>query len=187
MMQSDVSLGVLYKTASSPPLPPCRMLPRAAQEIADIIGRDRALFLIGQLPVCYVQDKRYPKREGSKGSRRVILYVPKRLKPDHILARILGWNDAQKLVNVFGGEILCPPTLEKTLYWPHRDAAIIRLACEGLPCAVLAEWFEMTEQRVRQVVESQTPQEARKPANDNTSRLHNTQARSDAASTRIRD
>lgn len=165
-------------------------LPRAAQEIADIIGRDRALFLIGQLPRCYVHDKRWQSRPGSKGSCRVILYVPKRLKPDHRLVQILGWNDAVRLVEAFGGEIICPPPMTETLYRPFRDAGIVHMICSGVPECIVAEWFEITTARVRQVLEAagiETPKEAKRPANDNDPRLHNTQARSDATNGSIRD
>ena len=48
-------------------------LPESVQEIADVIGRDGALRLVCQMPVCY--------RAQNKRSHKVILYVPKRLKP----------------------------------------------------------------------------------------------------------
>ncbi len=57
---------------------------------------------------------RIPK---AAAAAKVILYVPKALSPHHRLVSILGWEDAQKLVDVFGGEIFaagqlqlhCPP------------------------------------------------------------------------------
>lgn len=151
-------------------------LPQSVQEIADVIGRERALFLVGQLPVCFVQDKRYKSRPGSRGTARVILYVPKRLKPDHPLVAILGWQDAQRMVDAFGGEILCPPTLRELIYRPWRDAALCSMARGGMQPAVLAQWFGLSEQRVRDVLNvagvrvqaPQTPQEAKPVAsNDN--------------------
>lgn len=143
-------------------------LPESVAELADVLGRERALFLIGQLPICYVQDKRWNQRAGSRGSRRVILYVPKRLKPDHRLVTILGWNDAQRLVDAFGGEIVCPPTLHDVVYKPWRDESIAALGKTVAP-NVLAEWFGVAESTVRLIV--QTTQEEFTPANDNTSRL----------------
>lgn len=145
----------------------CRELPRVVQEIADVIGREQALYLIGQLPTCNVRDSRYPSK--SQGSKRVVMYVPKRLKPDHALVRILGWDDAEKLVRVFGGEILCPPMM-MSFYRPVRDRAIVRIHHEQrVPVPMLAEWFEMHPERVRQILgvhQVQIPQEARKAAND---------------------
>jgi hypothetical protein len=149
-------------------------LPASVRDLVDVLGRERTLFFIGQLPVCFVKKpSRYgPKsRATSKGEKRVILYVPKRLKPDHRLVKILGWNDAQRLVDVFGGEILCPPTMHEVVYRPFRDAAMIRLAiAQQVPVSVLAEWFDMGEQRVRQVLDSavgEIPQEALRAANTN--------------------
>lgn len=152
-----------------PPLP--ATLPRAVQEIAEVIGRERALFLIGQLPRCYVRDKRYNTRASSKGACRVVMYVPKRLRPDHPLVAILGWQDAEKLTQAFGGEILCPPTMWDVTYRPFRDQSIVNIyRVQRVPVGMLAQWFDVTEQRIRQVLEAagQTPQEARRtPANDN--------------------
>lgn len=133
-----------------------KKLPTSAQEIAEVIGRDRALFLIGQLPCCFVEHK------GSRGaakSKRVIMYVPKSLKPDHRLVAILGWKDASKLVDVFGGEIICPPTLENDVYRPFRDTAIKQLLDDGVGTALVADWFGMTARRVRQLAE--IPQEVK--------------------------
>ena len=70
-------------------------LPESVQEIADVIGTEAALRLVCQLPECY--------RDAGKKSRKVILYVPKRLPLDHQLVEILGFPTAQKLVAAFGG------------------------------------------------------------------------------------
>ena len=153
-----------------PPLP-VPALTGSARELADVLGRDRALYLIGQLPRCRVRDTRYTPRPGSQGSQRVILYVPKQLKPDHALVRILCWDEAQRLVSAFGGEIICPPTLLGVVYLPFRDQGLVELHRLGVSPAMLADWFGITETRVRQVLDSQTPQEACKNANDNTTRL----------------
>ena len=59
-------------------------LPQSVREIAEAIGREAALLLIGRLPVCY--------RDAGKKSPKVILYVPKRLPPDHQLVEILGYG-----------------------------------------------------------------------------------------------
>lgn len=145
-----------------PPYPPTlllpmttKKLPASVQEIADVLGTERALFLIGQLPRCYVRD----------GSERVILYVPKSLKPDNHLVTILGWHDAQRMVTHFGGELLAPANC-KDVYRPFRDAGMRMMQRDGVPVAMIADWFGMTERRVRQVFE--IPQEAPLvAANDN--------------------
>lgn len=138
-------------------------LPRSVQEIADVIGRDRALYLIGQLPTCAIRDNRYP---GAK-SLRPMLYVPtvRRLAPDHSLVAILGWNDAEKLCRHFGGEILQPANCIE-IYRPFRDRNISRMASEGVPLKLVAAWFDVTDRHVR-TVRREIPQEERQAANDN--------------------
>lgn len=78
-----------------------RDLPKSVQEIADVIGRDKALHLIRSLPT-YVAGK------PGKRCTRVMLYVPQRLRLDHPLVLILGFEDAAKMVDHFGGECLQP-------------------------------------------------------------------------------
>lgn len=132
-------------------------LPRSVQEIADVIGRERALYLVGMLPRCFMQDRR--KRETNVGGRaeRVILYVPKNLKPDHVLVRILGWHDAELLVRHFGGELLMPANC-RPVYRNFRDAGIRKLAAEGTPVAMIADWFRVSERHVKNVL-AENPQE----------------------------
>lgn len=150
-------------------------LPASVQEIADVIGRERALYLIGRLPRCYVADKR--KREANKGgfSERVMLYVPKSLRPDHPLVQILGWPDAQRMVQAFGGEVLAPANC-KHLVAGFRDAHIERLSREGLPLKLLADWFGVSERLVSNIAKAavgENPQVGTGPhANDN--RAHST-------------
>ncbi|HDR9259609.1 TPA: hypothetical protein QDB21_005631 [Burkholderia vietnamiensis] len=76
-------------------------LPKSVQEIADVIGREKALHLIRSLPT-YVAGK------PGKRCTRVMLYVPQRLRMDHPLVQILGFEDAAKMVDNFGGECLQP-------------------------------------------------------------------------------
>lgn len=134
-------------------------LPASVQELASVIGTERALYLIGQLPKCV-----------SKKSTHVILYVPTytRLKPDHRLVQILGWLDAVKLCKAFGGEILQPANCAQ-LYRAFRDRSIYRLVTEqGMKLSEIAEQFDMTERHVRNVLREISQQETT-AANDNDS------------------
>lgn len=154
-------------------------LPASVQEIADVIGSERALFLVGQLPRCYIPDRR--KREAERGghAERVIMYVPKNLKPDHYLVRILGWHDAFRLQQEFAGEILYPGTCAD-VYRGFRDKSIRRLAAEGLPNVLIAEWFGVTERHVRGLLRAENPLEVTPGyANDNAA-CFDQQARSTA-------
>lgn len=140
-------------------------LPGVAQEIADVIGRERALYLIGQLPRAYSGSKAGPKSGGREGttdkrSMQVIMYVPKvqRMRADHQLVRILGWHDAVKLCNAFGGEIMKPPTCAE-IYRRFRDVSIVRLA-GSMSRAELQEVFGVTDRHLRNVLK-EIPPEAR--------------------------
>lgn len=136
-------------------------LPASAQEIADVIGSERALYLIGQLP------RSYQTRKNSKQtSWHVILYVPKSLKPDHQLVQLLGWHDAQRLVDAFGGEILNPASCSD-VYRRFRDQSIIRMVGEGLAVKSVAELMEVSDRHVRNLVREKA-QEELTAANDNT-------------------
>lgn len=133
-------------------------LPASVQEIADVIGRETALYLIGQLPTCYA---------GTDGKRstRVILYVPRRLRPNHRLVEILGWERASKLVEGFGGEILQPANCQE-VYRRFRDVEARRLVGDGMSARHLAEVLAVSERHIRNIAK-ENPQEALPPANDN--------------------
>lgn len=136
-------------------------LPASVREIADVIGDERALYLVGQLPKCYAKDARYPNAK----SAHVIMYVPKSLKPNHPLVKILGWVDASKLAAVFGGEILKPGSCIE-IYRAFRDRSIVRMLTEGTPPKYIAEIMGMCERSVRNLMR-EIPQEAVTAANDN--------------------
>lgn len=133
---------------------------RCAEEIAEVIGREAALLLIGQAP-------RWPRKD--RHGRRVpgewvALYVPASLPPDHFLVRTLGWKAARALADAFGGEILQPGCC-RGIYYKFRNASIVRLHTEQeIPVRVLAEWFEVSERHVRNLLrDAETP----RVANDN--------------------
>lgn len=137
-------------------------LPASVQEIADVIGSDRALYLVGQLPRCY-----QTRKDSKSTSWHVILYVPKQLKPDHQLVQVLGWHDAVRLVNAFGGEILQPASCAH-IYKRFRDQSIIRMAGEGMKTAEIAELMEVSDRHVRNLLRQEKAQEELMAANDNT-------------------
>ena len=136
-------------------------LPESVQEIADVIGRDRALYLIGRLP------KTYPPSTRTKhgATERVILYVPKSLRPDHSLVQILGWHDAMKLVRVFGGEILQPANCRE-VYRRFRDQSIRAFLMAGASPVHIAGLMGVSDRHVKNLAREIT-QEERTPANDN--------------------
>lgn len=133
-------------------------LSASAQEIANVIGRERTLFLISQLPRCF-------SGAAGKKSTRVIMYVPKTIKPNHRLVEILGFHDAMKLVRAFGGEILQPANCNE-IYARFRDVTIIRFLGEGRKTAEIAELMDVSERHVRNLAR-ENPQEDLEPANEN--------------------
>ena len=135
-------------------------LPRSVQEIADVIGRERALYLIGKLPVYTVRDKR-----GHVKDTRVILYVPKTLAVDSDLVKILGWNDASKMVRYFGGELLYPGNC-KEIYRRFIIQTIKRMCGEGIDHKIIAHTLEVSERTVKRHC-TDNPHKDPKPANDN--------------------
>jgi hypothetical protein len=141
-------------------------LPRSVQEIADVVGEEKALFLIGKLPRCHTPGKSGRSWDSGKrvGAERVVMYVPKRLDLDHQLVRILGYVNAQKLVDAFGGEIMCPATCA-SIYKPFRDEHIVRVIQEGVPVNMAADWFQVSERHIKNLLR-EIPQEERAAAND---------------------
>jgi len=133
-------------------------LPASVEEIASVIGRDRALYLIGQLPKCWAGIP-------GKKSSRVIMYVPKSLRPDHPLVSVLGWIDANKLVAAFGGEILTPANCRE-VYRRFRDQSIKAMLISGMSALEVAELMEVSHRHVRNV-SKEIPQEELNGANDN--------------------
>lgn len=120
-----------------------------------MIGREQALFLIGQLP--------------QSGSRawRVCLYVPKRIKAGHQLVRWLGWRDATKLVDAFGGMILQPSNCNYIVR-QHRNRSILAMAEQGMTPQEIAEAVSLSVKQVTRVMRSgDNPPEAARAANDN--------------------
>lgn len=136
-------------------------LPESVQEIAEVIGRERALYLIGRLP------KTYPPSTRTKNgaTERVILYVPKSLRPDHALVNILGWHDAMKLVRVFGGEILQPANCRE-VYRRFRDQSIRSFLMAGASATHIAGLMGVSDRHVKNIAR-EISQEEITPANDN--------------------
>ncbi|MEP3304332.1 MAG: hypothetical protein ABJO05_20410, partial [Roseibium sp.] len=110
-------------------------LPESVQEIAEVIGRDKALEFIGKLPV-----------SGSR-SWRVCVYIPKRISFDHKLVELLGWQDACKMVYAFSGMILQPSNC-RFIHRKHRDREIMRMLNEGMAINEIADRVELSTYRV---------------------------------------
>lgn len=115
-----------------------------------MIGRDAALSLVDSLP-------RALNRPWQSWC-----YVPQKIRPDHSLVLLLGWDVACKLVRAFGGEML---TLSNCSYArkDERDAAIRAMRASGVSVQAVAREFRISERQVRNIVKEISQVEA----NDN--------------------
>ncbi len=121
-------------------------LPRSVAEIAMVIGRQKALFLIGQLP-------RSPSREW-----RANLYVPKRMPMDHWLISLLGFEAAEKLRLEFGGIILQPSNCN-VMARKFRNREVRRMAAQGMMPYQIAQAVDLTPRQVRNILAETPPEE----------------------------
>ena len=94
------------------------------------------------------------------------MYVPKDLKPNHDLVRILGWPDAVKLVAAFGGEILNPASCAE-VYRAFRDKSALAMVAAGMTPREASEALGVSDRHVRNLKREKT-QEAFAAGNDNT-------------------
>ncbi|WP_296652839.1 hypothetical protein [Paraburkholderia sp.] len=100
-------------------------LPKSVQEIADVIGAEKALYLVRNLPTCYSGNP-------GKKAHRPMLYVPKRITHDHLLVHLLGFEDAAKMVHHFGGECLQPAGCSGNKGGrPKKNPAVETRECEA--------------------------------------------------------
>ncbi|MEX3924394.1 hypothetical protein AB4Y36_10235 [Paraburkholderia sp. BR10936] len=124
-----------------------RALPTNVEEVARIIGRDKALFLVGALP-------RYERRNHGDGTVRydIMAYVPtiSRLKPDHALSKLLGYAVAGRLSKAFGGSLLRLESCRE-IYRSYRDRMVREFYAEGMRASEIAELFSITDRTVRTI------------------------------------
>lgn len=112
------------------------------KSIAEVIGRDQALYLVSQCP-------KY-KTEKRTGVGQLFLYVPqaRRLKMDHNLVTMLGYEDAQKLCLVFGGELLVLSQCKHILI-KSRNAGIKSMLEQGFRVDEIAQYFNISTRIVQ--------------------------------------
>ena len=132
-------------------------LPQSVQEIADVIGRESALKLIGSA------------KGAGRRSWRVNIYVPARLSPDHQLVRILGWHSAYRLCRYFGGEILQPSSCS-FIERAFRNQSIMTMNDAGRTTSEISHDLGISCRTVRHVIASAKAPVAKPAVNDNHTR-----------------
>lgn len=104
-------------------------LPESLREIIELIGMPATLSLVG--------------RWGG-----VRLYIPERIRPDHVLAQTLGVDNARALSEIFARCEINVPKCDAALR-RIRDREIRRLHFEdGWPAHRLARHYHLTERQV---------------------------------------
>lgn len=122
-----------------------KRLPNSVQEIADVIGRDDALYLIGKWPKC---------KHPSRGGESVLLYVPtlSRLTPDHRLVKILGYPLARKLCASHLGGALLKPANCNGIARAFRNKSIVQFWEGGHTISEIAEVFNTTPKYTKKIL-----------------------------------
>jgi hypothetical protein len=111
------------------------------REISWVIGRERALYLAGQVLKW--------DRGGHRG-KTAYLYIPKRLTPDHRLVEILGWDQAAALVYEFAGLIL-PISSCRGVVQRWRDSEVRQFADAGLTTQDITRIVGVSDRYVRAI------------------------------------
>ncbi len=129
-------------------------LPNSVRVIAEVIGLESTMNLLNQLPVTV--------SPGQRKRHVLMLYVPKRLSPEHELVRMIGYRDATKLVRAFGGEILYPANC-RNVFRRIRDESVIRAVNLGARVEIVAELYGMTVRNVRSILDAEKAPEENTP------------------------
>lgn len=118
------------------------------RSVAEVIGRQNALYLVSQCP-------RY-KTEKRAGQGQLFLYVPtlKRLDITHFLVKTLGYSNAEKLSKEFGGELLVLAQC-KWMILSARDNGIRKMIRSGFKVQELALMFNVAERIVSKIYEAE--------------------------------
>ena len=118
------------------------------RSIAEVIGRQNALYLVSQCP-------RY-KTEKRAGQGQLFLYVPtlKRLDMNHFLVKTLGYPDAEKLSKEFGGELLVLAQC-KQMILKARDNGIREMLRAGFNVIDLVSAFNVNERTINKIYEDE--------------------------------
>lgn len=132
-------------------------LPATLADIAEEIGRELAVRLSEALRP--VDEFGQMTATGSRPWRRMI-YVPRRMKPDHPLVGILGWPAANRLQRSHTNMVLEIPYCAD-LYRAYRARVIGQMADAGYDINAIAAWVQIHPRSVQSALDGRetTPEE----------------------------
>lgn len=107
-------------------------LPQGLNELRDVIGPAGAVALA--------------QRRGGQA-----LYVPRRFKPDHWLAGLIGEAELGRFVEAYGGDRVSVPKIDAVLR-QLRERELKAERGRGASIAVLAARFGLTRRRILQIL-----------------------------------
>lgn len=121
-------------------------------EVASVVGWDRAVE-IGML--AWHNASPPSKRRGRDAGRRGgfgAIYVPQKIDASggQKIVKLIGMEDARRLVAAFPGEQLCFQSIEAASF-DRRNRAIAEQVAEGRRAAVVAACFDLDERHVRRI------------------------------------
>ncbi|UYM14273.1 hypothetical protein [Endozoicomonas euniceicola] len=108
-------------------------LPKSVQEVADVIGREKALKLAGRANGC------------------VYVPHPQKITEAHFLSQVIGLEAALALSNEFRGIIIHLATC-RFLYTAWRDRSIHRMRQNGMYIADIASLFGITPRHINNIL-----------------------------------
>ena len=117
-------------------------LPESVAVVADVIGRDEALRLVGALPT-------FPSKPWLAW---VSVPKPSRLRPNHTLVEILGWQGAVLMCRAFGGELLQLARC-RGLERAARNRRIWELRAQGLSSREIGDLIDVSGEVVKKVLQ----------------------------------
>lgn len=117
-------------------------LPEGVRTLAEVIGRDKALFLTGHR-------LRWDYEPGRRQGMASYVYIPKNLDGcGRRLVELLGAEDAARLVRELGGMIIYLSACKAvTQRWKAREAA--RMAREGMQQVDIGSILGVSDRTVR--------------------------------------
>lgn len=118
-----------------------RLLPASVSEVAEVVGRKKALLL------CHMAIMRAPKRyDGRRQTPRV--YVPNSIHEGHPIAQCIGLDAARELSKVFGASDLQLSHCSDLIRDWYMELTV-RMTVEGMTTEDIADILRLSPRHIR--------------------------------------